>query len=91
MSLSVFSLIYDSMVSFLGVAWLAWLLLFIAGLVVFTTILKVPYEITIIMAGLPFLLMGIYATIQIDSWAMAILLFLIGTVIAISLYKIISR
>lgn len=79
------------MVSFLGASWLAWLVLFIAGLIVFSSILRVPYMIVLSVASLPFILLGIYAAIQIDTWIMFLVLVVLGIILAISIFKLMSR
>lgn len=91
MSLTLLSYIYDSLVQFLGTDWLAWTVLFIAMLIVFSVLLRVPYMIVISVASLPFLLLGIYSVITLSSWIMFLVLFILGVILAISIYKIISR
>jgi len=91
LSLSVFSLIYESMTQFLGASWIVWAVLFILVLVVFSTILKVPYMITFAVSALPFLLLAMYSAIQISPWIMFLVLMVLGLILAISMYKIIAR
>jgi len=79
------------MVTFLGTPWLAWIVLFIAGLIVFSAILRVPYMIVLAVASLPFILLGIYAAIQIDTWIMFLVLVILGIILAISIFKLMAR
>jgi hypothetical protein len=91
LSLSILSLIYSSIVSFLGASWLAWVALMIFTLVVLSTILKVPYMIVLALSALPFLLLAIYAVIQVSNWLMFLVMVLLGVVLAISIYKLFTR
>ena len=91
MSLSVFNFIYDGMVGFFGASWLVWIILFITALVLFSTLLRVPYMIVLIVCALPFLVMAIYAVIIIEPWISVLVLFTIGLLMAISIYKLITR
>ena len=79
------------MVSFLGTEWLAWSVLFIAMLIVFSVLLRVPYMIVVSVASLPFLILGIYSAIAISSWVMFLVIFTLGLILAMSMYKLISR
>ena len=91
MSLSVFNFIYDGMVGFFGASCLVWIILFITALVLFSTLLRVPYMIVLIVCALPFLVMAIYAVIIIEPWISVLVLFTIGLLMAISIYKLITR
>lgn len=91
MSLSVFELIYEGMVGFFGTSWLVWIILFITALILFSTLLRVPYVIVAIVCALPFLLMAIYAVIIIEPWVSVLVLFVIGFLMAISIFKLMTR
>lgn len=91
MSLAFLQIIYDGIRDFFGYDWIVWVMLAIAMLAVFSAILRVNFIITAAIAALPFLILGIYAVIQLSSWMMYAVFFLLGVILALSLWKLLTK
>lgn len=91
MSLAVFTYIYESLLQYFGNSWLVWVILFITMLAVFGALLRVPFIVLGVIATIPFLLLALYAAIQVQPWIMFSILFLLGILLAISIWKLLTR